>query len=354
MLDQQLVRAPDFPPGARWVNHNPISLRELHGKAVVLVDFWDYTCVNCVRTLPYVAEWDRKYREQGLVTVGVHAPEFAFAREARQVEHALEEFGISYPVVLDNDYAIWQAYGNRGWPSKFLVDADGYIRYQHLGEGEYLATELAIQGALRLANPAFRPLPLTIPKRPEDSPGAMCYRPSPEIHCGYEGGNLGNEEGYAEEAVMLYMDRGVREPNKFYLHGAWRGRDEYVELAGTHGHVALQYKAKDVNLVLSPTGDPVELMLGLQGAQLVGGAAQDKPRVTIYQDGESLPQTNAGADVRTIDSEAVVVPDRPRMVRLVSNPDFEEHELRLEVKGKGVALFAFTFTTCVAHNDTHR
>ncbi|MCL5996377.1 MAG: thioredoxin family protein [Chloroflexi bacterium] len=349
MLDQQLVRAPDFPDNARWVNSKPLSLRELRGK-VVLIDFWDYTCVNCIHTLPYVVEWDSKYRHSGLVTIGVHAPEFSFARETRQVERALAEFNITYPVVLDNDYAIWQAYGNQGWPSKYLIDAKGYIRYQHMGEGEYLAAELAIQAALREADPNFRPLPLTIPVRPEDAPGALCYRPTPELYCGYERGSLGNPEGFAPGVVVLYMDRGEREPNKFYLHGAWRAREEYTELAGSHGHVALRYKARDVNLVLSPTGDPVELMLGLQGAQLIGAdPAAQQPRVTVYQDGAMLLPTNAGGDVQYIDGDAVLTPDRPRMARLVSNPDFEEHELRLEVRGKGTALFTFTFTTCVAH-----
>ena len=349
MLDQQLVRAPEFPEGVRWLNSKPLALRQYRGKCV-LVDFWEYTCVNCVHTLPYMVEWDRKYRDHGLATIGVHAPEFQFAREARQVERAMEEFGIAYPVALDNDYEIWQAFSNQGWPSKFLIDSKGYIRYQHMGEGEYLATELAIQGVLHEADPAFRPQPLTIPMRDEDRPGAMCYRPSPELYCGTERGNIGNEEGFADEAIAIYIDRGVHEPNKFYLQGAWRARGEYLELAGTHGHITLHYRAKDVNLVLSPTGDPVELMLGLQGAQLIGAANADaaRPRITVTQDGAALPDTNAGADVRTVDGVATVTPLRPRMARLVSNPTFEEHELRVDVYGRGAALYAFTFTTCVA------
>ena len=350
MLDQQLVRAPEFPQGARWINSAPLAMRELRGK-VVLLDFWDYTCVNCVRTLPYVVEWDRKYRERGLVTIGVHAPEFTFAREARQVERAMAEFGVTYPVVLDNDYAIWQAYSNQGWPSRFLVDSDGYIRNQHLGEGEYLATELAIQGALRQADPDYRPVPLTIPLREEDRPGAMCYRPSPELYCGYARGEIGNAEGFAEEAVAIYIDRNERETGKFYLQGAWRARGEYLELAGTRGHIALHYRGKDVNLVVSPTGDPVELMLGLQGGQLIGAAAAEQPSIIVYQDGRPLPDTNAGADVQYANGEAVVTPTRPRMARLVSNPDFEEHDLRLEVHGRGAALYAFTFTTCLARSQ---
>ena len=165
----------------------------------------------------------------------------------------------------------------------------------------------------------------------------------------------GRRGGEPSELIKLRLlqqlvDRGVHEPNKFYLQGAWRARGEYHELAGTHGHITLHYRAKDVNLVLSPTGDPVELMLGLQGAQLIGAANADaaRPRITVTQDGAALLDTNAGADVRTVDGVATVTPSRPRMARLVSNPSFEEHELRVDVYGRGAALYAFTFTTCVA------
>ncbi|MCS7061157.1 MAG: redoxin family protein [Anaerolineae bacterium] len=351
MLQQPLVRAPELPQSVRWLNSPPLSLRDQRGRRVVLIDFWDYTCINCLRTLPYVIEWDAKYRDHGLLTIGVHAPEFSFAREARQIERAVAELGISYPVVLDNEYDIWQAFSNKGWPSKFLIDAQGYIRYQHLGEGEYLATELAIQAALREANPAFRPQPLTIPKRPEDSPGVLCYRPTPELYCGYERSSLGNREGVELETVMFYADPGEHQAERFYLHGAWRSMPEYCALAGSQGHMALRYKAKEVNVVLSPSGDPVELMLGLQGGQLIGETAHERPRVIIYQDGQPLARTNAGADVVYVDDQPTLIPDRPRMMRVVNNPGFEEHELRLEVHGKGCAFFSFTFTTCPASSS---
>jgi thiol-disulfide isomerase/thioredoxin len=348
MLDEPLVRAPEFPDDLRWINSPPVSLKSLRGRRVLLVDFWDYTCVNCLRTLPYVAEWEAKYRRFGLAVIGVHAPEFSFAREPRQVERSVAELGLPYPVVLDNDYAVWEAYSNKGWPSKFLVDAQGYLRYQHLGEGEYLATELAVQGLLRELDPAFRPPALTIPKRDEDVPGARCHRPTPELYCGYARGAVGNEEGAELDLAIFYADPGVHAPGRFYLHGAWRAHQEYCALAGSHGHLALRYRAREVNAVMAPTGDPVELMLGLQGGRLIGETAREMPRVAVFQDGQPLPALNAGADVRREDGLAVVVPDRPRMMRLVSNPDFEEHELRLEVRGQGCAFFSFTFTTCVA------
>ncbi|NJM41562.1 MAG: redoxin family protein [Anaerolineae bacterium] len=353
MLDTQTVHAPELPTGLRWLNSNPIALKQLRGNdsgRVVLLDFWDYTCVNCGRTLPYVIEWAAKYKDQGLVTIGVHAPEFAFAREGRQIEKACAEFGITYPVVLDNDYAIWQAYDNKAWPSKYLIDAQGYVRYSHIGEGEYLATEMAIQYALRESNPNFKPVPFTVPKRGEDSPGAKCYRPSPELYLGYERSDIGNPEGVEKHVVMLYHDSGERGGKHAYVQGAWRSQDEYIELVGSHGHLAFNYNAKEVNVVMSPTGDLVELMLQGQGGVLLGGAASAAPPVVrVLQDGAPLRRENAGADVVFNEQgEAFVMPTRPRMYKLVNNPDFESHELRLVVEGKGFAAYAVSFTTCVA------
>lgn len=348
MLEAQTIHAPEFPSGLRWINSPPLTLQQLRGK-VVLVDFWDYTCVNCVRTMPYVVEWAAKYKAQGLVTIGVHAPEFAFAREAHQIEKACAEFGIDYPVVLDNQYAIWQAFDNKGWPGKFVIDAQGYIRFSHIGEGEYLRTEMILQAALREANPStFKPQPFTNPKRGEDSPGAMCYRPSPELYCGYERSDLGNAEGVEKDAVIFYDDDGVREGKHFYAHGAWRSQDEYIELAGSQGQLAFRYNAKEVNVVMSATGDLVELMLQGQGAVLLGAAAP-AITVTVLQDDEPLPRENAGPDiVYDTQGNALVKPTRPRMYRLINNPNFEEHELKLIVHGKGFAAYSVSFTTCVA------
>ncbi len=353
MLEAQTIHAPEFPSGLRWLNSEPIALKQLRGK-VVLVDFWDYTCVNCVRTLPYVVEWATKYKAHGLVTIGVHAPEFEFAYEGRQIETACADFGITYPVVLDNAYAIWQAFDNKGWPSKFLVDAQGYVRFNHLGEGEYLRTEMSIQAALREANPStFKPVPFSNPKRGEDSPGALCYRPSPELHLGYERSDLGNKEGVEKNVVIFYQDDHVHEGKHFYVYGPWRSQDEYVELAGSQGYLAFNYKAKEVNIVMSPTGDPVELMLQGQGAVLLGGgqpqAAALPPTLSILQDNVPLPREHAGVDVvYDAQGNATLTPDRPRMYRVVNNPDFEEHSLKLVVQRKGFAAYAVSFTTCVA------
>src|SRR6266851_9836661 len=140
--------------GGEWIQHGPVNLKELRGKAVVLIDFWDYTCVNCIHTLPYVSAWHRRYGKDGLVVVGVHAPEFSFARDHANVRTAIKQFGLEYPVVLDNGYIIWRAYSNRYWPAKYLVDTQGKLRYYHFGEGLYQETESQIQRLLGELNPA--------------------------------------------------------------------------------------------------------------------------------------------------------------------------------------------------------
>ena len=134
--------------GGQWLQGGPVSLNALRGKGVALIDFWDYTCVNCIRTLPYVVEWHRRYAQQGLTVVGVHAPEFSFARQSEFVLQAIKDFQIEYPVVLDNNYVIWRAYSNRFWPAKYVVDSTGRIRYYHYGEGGYRETEALIQALI--------------------------------------------------------------------------------------------------------------------------------------------------------------------------------------------------------------
>lgn len=201
------IRAPDLV-GGYWVNSEPLSLGVLRGKAV-LIDFWDYTCVNCIRTLPYVSEWHRRYAGLGLVVVGVHAPEFSFAKDLEGVKQAIQKFGIEYPVVMDNGFTIWQAYANRYWPAKYLVDKDGYIRFYHYGEGGYVEVEGAIQVLLREISPDAQ-LPEPMPAvRDSDKPGAVCYRVSPELYLGYERGRIGNPAGFMPKETATYVDPGA-------------------------------------------------------------------------------------------------------------------------------------------------
>ena len=192
------IHAPEI--GRTWINASAATLRQLRGQ-VVLVDFWDYTCVNCIRTLPYIREWYRRYRHLGLTVIGVHTPEFHFAREPEHIRRAAQEFGLEYPIVLDNDYEIWQAYSNRCWPAKYLIDKDGYVRYYHFGEGSYSQTEEAIQKLLREIHPQVTLPALMEPGLEADRPGTRCLPVTPELYLGFSRGQLGNESGYAEYSV---------------------------------------------------------------------------------------------------------------------------------------------------------
>jgi hypothetical protein len=280
--------------------------------------------------------------DKGLTIVGVHCPEFRFARDRRQVEAAVRRLGIAWPVVLDNDFQTWQAFANRYWPCKYLIDTRAYIRYQKSGEGGYTQTDEAIQALLREANPAVDlPRPMGA-LRDEDQPGAVCFRTTPELHAGYDRGALGNPEGYGVRArgeglPVIYRRPRERQDGYFYAEGTWQAGPEHLAFVGREGALHLPYHAASVNAVLSPSADPVELMLELKPAAVV----------EVTQDGAPLPAAWAGEDVYYEGGRSLVRVDAPRMYALARNPDARPHELRLGVAGPGLALYAFTFTTCV-------
>ncbi|MGH9447394.1 MAG: redoxin domain-containing protein, partial [Terriglobia bacterium] len=195
LSSSEKIHAPEV--GRRWINSPGLTLGQLRGR-VALIDFWDYTCVNCIRTLPYVSEWHRKYRSMGLTVIGVHTPEFHFARIFEYVERAARDFGLEYPIVLDNEREVWQAYSNRCWPAKYLVDQNGYVRFYHFGEGAYSETEAAIQKLLRETRADLNLPDLMDFLRDSDKPGARCLPVTPELYLGFSRGRLGNESGYVE------------------------------------------------------------------------------------------------------------------------------------------------------------
>jgi thiol-disulfide isomerase/thioredoxin len=329
--EQGPVRAPDFPKNVTWLQGGPLTISELRGRPL-LIDFWDYTCVNCLRTLPYVKEWHRRYREDGLTVVGVHAPEFSFAHNVENVRRAVAEQGLEYPVVLDNDYAIWQAYANKYWPAKYLVDREGYLRYYHFGEGAYGETEQAIQALLREAFPEVLLPALMEPLRDEDKPGAVCYRVTPELYLGYQRGRIGNTAGIAVDTPATYKDIDKHAEGYFYLEGDWLLTGEIAARpVGAQGasKLHLRYMAKEVNLVMHPP------LVDRQG------------RLEILQDGVPLAAEDAGADVSIEDGTAIVRVNEPRMYRMVNNRSIDTHDLTLVTTSDGLSLYAFTFLGCV-------
>ena len=319
----ETVFAPELESG-QWVQHGPVSLKALRGKAIVLIDFWDYTCINCIRTLPYVVAWYKRYRQSGLVVVGVHAPEFSFAREGSHVAEAAARFGLDYPIVLDNDYAIWRAYSNRFWPAKYLIDTKGRIRYYHFGEGAYQETEVAIQGLIRELNPGASLPPPIEPVRDSDRPGAVCYRVTPELYLGYARGNFGNPESVARDQPHDYRDIGPHVEGMSYLAGCWRVESEAARAEAPGAAISLRYTAKDVNLVMAPpAGASVRAEIALEGAQ------------------------RPGDDVRFEGERGIVTIDRPRMYSLVANDSVVSGSLTLRAEAAGLAAYAFTFISCI-------
>ncbi len=226
--------APELKVGGAWFNSDPLTMKELKGK-VVLVDFWTYTCINCIRTLPYLKSWHAKYSDKGLVIIGVHAPEFEFEKDAINVQKAIADFGIKYPVMQDNDFSTWRAYRNNYWPAKYLIDKDGNIRYTHFGEGDYDETELAIQELLSEAGAEITTTP--------SNPLTPTYGRTPETYLGSE--RSGNE------SYVTYS-------------GKWIQSKEFTNPSGG-SKLRLEFNAKSVYLVMRNTGSPAIVKVYVDG-----------------------------------------------------------------------------------------
>lgn len=308
-----------------WLNGQPVRLG---AGEVVLVDFWDYTCANCLNTLPYLQEWDRRYREHGLRIVGVHAPEFPFARDPGCVERAVSDLGITWPVAIDNDYRNWQAYANKYWPAKYLADDRGYLRYYHFGEGGYGDTETVIQTLIRTTHPDAALPEIMEPLRGRDTPGAACFRPTPELYLGYARGLFGHQEQIQDDQPAAYHSSARRAMNAAYLDGTWTVRRDDSE-AAAESSLSVWYQAAEVNLVLQPPDS--------------GGPAI----VEISLDDAPIPEHLRGDDIVKAGGLTTITVDTPRMYRLIRGDTFEEHDLLLRARTSGVRAYAFTFISCV-------
>ncbi len=309
-----LGRAPDFTGNDRWFNtpaNAPLDLAGLRGR-VVLIDFWTYTCINCIRTLPYLRAWDGRYRERGLTIVGVHTPEFAFERDADNVRGAIGANRLRYPVAQDNEYATWSAWGNQYWPAKYLIDARGRVRYVHFGEGAYEETEAAIRallaesGAGRLGEPARARVETASPELA-----------TPETYLGHERAE-GFVPGPPRPGYGRYPGVDDLPPVSFALSGGW-----YV---GAESATAV----RDARIEARVTARKVFLVLSSKGA---------RPRdVEVLLDGRPVGAAQAGADAR----DGRVTVREERLYRLMSLPRVEDRRLTLRVP-PGVTGYAFTF-----------
>ena len=288
--------APEFAGITNWLNsEKPLTLADLRGK-VVLVDFWTYSCINCIRTLPYVTRWYDTYRDQGLVMVGVHTPEFDFEKNSENVKMAMERYNIHYPVALDNNYATWRAYDNHYWPAEYLIDQNGQVVYTHFGEGNYDYTENAIRQLLGLNADSGAV-----------SGGSIGKIASPEMYFG-----LSRQEFFVGPQIPSVNDAEYTFPallplNKFALSGQWRFSDEYAQLSGASGEIRLRFSSGKVFMVAS---------------------AENSALLRITVDGKSQPD---------------VLVQFSQLYTLFDSDDYREHVIDIEILQSGLQAFTFTF-----------
>ncbi len=250
-----------------YVNGANVTVGEHIGKDVIIIDFWTYSCINCQRTIPYLNDWYKKYHKDGLVIIGVHSPEFDFEKVHDNVKRAVEKFGIQYPVVQDNQYQTWNAYGNHYWPHKYLIDVDGFIVYDHVGEGGYDETEKKIQELLDERNAVLKLASVvnkTVSGGVFDQESRQVGTPEVYFGYGFSRAQFGNSEGWQPKKSVLYTLPEKTASNKFYLSGQWKNNFDNMELVGEHGTVTLRYLAQDVHFVAGAS-HPTTLHIVLDG-----------------------------------------------------------------------------------------
>ena len=339
--------APELRETGGWINSEPFTLSGMQeDNKVVLIDFWTYTCINCIRTLPYVRVWNEKYAEHGLVILGVHTPEFKFEEEYDNVVEAVGKFDLKYPIVQDNDFGTWRAFNNRYWPAKYLIDHNGKIRYSHFGEGQYDETELKIREILTEAGYDVSEITTDTDPGPPIAQAAgetssAADGQTRELYAGYER-NYGtlmsggvppyvlHEEYYkGPDAEVMYTDPGEHRNHFLYLQGLWLNTAESLiharETMDLEDYVAFKFVGTSVNAVMSPgMSSPYD--------------------VVVYLDDAPVPEERAGKDIMyDSDGSSYIQVDESRMYFLVDQPEFVSGELRLASNSPDFSLFAFTF-----------
>ena len=330
MSDKQSSGAPmiegDMPElgGATgWLNSPPLTRAALKGKVVVL-DFWTYSCINCLRSLPYVNAWYQHYQDSGLVIIGVHSPEFDFEKERQNVSQAIAKFGIQYPVAMDNDMAIWKAFNNRFWPAHYFVDAQGRIRGHHFGEGKYARSERTIRQLLTEAGVKNLPDPLDEPAGEGISAAADTANvASPETYLGFErAANFQSPGSFARNGTKNYQLPAKLELNQWALSGSWKVSGERAALAAVPGRIVFRFRARDLHLVLGP------------------GSEQKPVRFRVLLDGQP-PGADHGMDV---DAGGLGSVHERRLYQLIRQKgNVQEHEFTIEFLDPHVEAYSFTF-----------
>ncbi len=317
---------PSLDGATAWINSPPLSPAQLRGH-VVLVDFWTYSCINCLRTLPYVEAWAQKYKDQGLVVIGVHSPEFAFEREVANVRQAVSRLKLTFPVAVDSDHKIWDAFKNEYWPADYFVDATGQIRFHHFGEGSYQEDERVIQQLLAEAHNTAPPAAtasafVSVDGAGAEAPAAFSEMASPETYIGYDRGqNFASPEKIAPDAPAVYSLPLRPSLNQWGLAGAWRVGAQSAELLKAPGSISFRFHARDLHLVLgSATGKPIRFRILIDGTP---------------------PGPDAGADT---DAQGNGTVNFHRLYQLVRQKGaVEDRTFTIQFLDPGVEAYSFTF-----------
>jgi thiol-disulfide isomerase/thioredoxin len=314
---------PSLGGASGWLNSQPLTAADLRGK-VVLIDFWTYTCINWLRSLPYVRAWAEKYKDQGLVVIGVHSPEFPFEKDVENVRGAVKDMRIEYPIAIDSDHAVWRAFNNDYWPALYFVDAQGRIRHHQFGEGEYEQAERVIQQLLAEAGTAGIPRDLvSVDARGAEAAADWGNLNSPENYVGYERTeNFASPGGAAPDKPRIYATPGRLGRNQWALSGDWTVKNDGTVLNTANGRIAYRFHARDLHLVMGPAAR--------------GGSV----RFRVLIDGQP-PGPAHGLDVD--DHGNGTVTDQ-RLYQLIRQPQpIADRQFDIEFLDPGVEAFAFTF-----------
>jgi cytochrome c biogenesis protein CcdA/thiol-disulfide isomerase/thioredoxin len=314
---------PDLSGATAWINSQPLTFASLRGK-VVLVDFWTYSCINCLRTLPYIKAWNEKYKDSGLVIIGVHTPEFPFEKDEANVRKAVKDLGITYPVPMDNNYKIWRSFNNEYWPADYFIDATGAVRFHHFGEGAYDESEKRIRTLLEEAN--HTPLPqtaTTIAASGTEAAADPNDVQSPETYVGYaRAQNFASPGGFNEDDPQNYRTPAALSLNQWGLAGKWKDEDQVATSLAAGDSISYRFHARDLHLVLGPgeNGKPIRF------------------RVTL--DGQA-PGANHGVDT---DAEGYGEVTEDRLYQLIRQQgSIHDRTFRIEFLVPGVRAYSFTF-----------
>ncbi|MBS3921631.1 MAG: redoxin family protein [Nitrosarchaeum sp.] len=314
-------RAPQIVGIANYFNTTPEELTNKMKGKVVLYDIWTYSCINCVRTLPYIVAWNEKYSDEGLLIIGIHSPEFEFEKIPENVESAIIKHGIKYPVLMDNDMATWKAFENRYWPRKYIADDEGYIRYDHIGEGDYKETEKVIQSLLKERAINLGLQINSTEKLVDIKEFKHSSFRTPELYFGYnfaQGRNqLGSSEGFNPEKITTYSEPNNVELHKFYPVGEWKNLEDSMELVSNNGSIKLNYNAKEVNIVTANTA-----------------------KLEILLDGLPISEDYAGTDVN---EDGKIIVSGAGLYNIVNSNESSSHILEIRISEPGFQMYTFTF-----------